>query len=306
MGKIIYTAIIFALLAGVVFLINFLSTQNNKIVAQNNDTIKIITSILPQVDFVSRIGGDKVQVSEMIPPGFSPTSYDPSPAQLKKLQEAQLYIKIGYIPFENAQMNRLALINDKMVIVDSSKGVKLLNITAHSHGTSEDPSNGEETGIDPHIWLSPKQVKIQAKNIYEAFIAFKPEFSKEFTINYENFLNDLDELDGELERAFLPIQGKTILVFHPAFGYLADAYGFYQEAIEIEGKDPSPAQLKEIIDEAKKDGINVIFVQAQFNDKSAKTIASEINGVVVRLDPLAPNYFDNMKKMADTIIYELK
>jgi zinc transport system substrate-binding protein len=276
-------------------------------------------SILPQVDFVQRIGGDKVQVSEMIPPGFSPATYEPSPQQLQKLQTADIYFRIGHIPFEKAQMEKLQQLNQKMKVVDTSIGIELLTMAAHSHDEGgehageehheEEGHDAEENhaeGSDPHIWLSPNLVKIQAKHIFDTLAETSPKDKDYFMANYDKFVKDLDQLDEKLKNTFTPILNQSILVFHPAFGYLADAYGFKQEAIEIEGKDPSPEQLKEIIDEAKADETRVIFVQKQFSTKSAEAIAEAIGGAVVQIDPLAKDYFSNLEEMSAIIANKLK
>jgi zinc transport system substrate-binding protein len=256
--------------------------------------------------FVERIGGDKVQVSEIIPPGFSPATYDPSPEQLQKLQEADLYFRIGHIPFEKAQMEKLESLNPEMKVVDTSEGIDLLKMEEHEHEHEGDKHEHEHEGGDPHIWLSPKLVKIQAKHIYDALVEYSQENEEYFTQNYNQFITDLDELDQQLNDTFTPIKGQTILVFHPAFGYLANAYGFHQEAIEIQGKEPTPAQLQEIIDEAKSNNVKVIFVQEQFSTKSAEAVAQAIGGAVVQINPLAKDYFSNLENMAETIVSALK
>ncbi len=273
-----------------------------------NEKINVMVSILPQVEFVEKIGGNKVNVSEMIPPGFSPATYDPSPEQLTKLQDAEIYFRIGHIPFEKAQMGKLSNLNSKMTVVDTSKDIQLLQLAAHSHEEEEyddEHEHEDEGGADPHIWMSPKLVTIQAKHISDTLVSHKPEYEEYFLANYNEFIDELTKLDTQLQSTFEPISGETILVFHPAFGYLADAYGFEQEAIEIEGKDPSPEHLKEIIDEAKADEVKVIFVQKQFSTKSAEAIADEIDGAVVQIDPLAKHYVDNMTHIAETIVNEL-
>jgi zinc transport system substrate-binding protein len=316
---------ILAVLAGGLYLVSESGTQ--EVVQDDDGVIDVMVSVLPQVDFVERIGGDKVAVTEMIPPGFSPATYNPSPEQLQKLQNAEIYFRIGHIAFEGAQMDMLANMNPSMKVVDTSVGVPLRTmVEEHSHEDEEgmdemhegedvhedadvheeDAHELEEGGDDPHIWLSPKLVKIQAKNILDGLVAHSPENEEYFTENYEKFVADLDLLDARLQEAFAPIAGETILVFHPAFGYLADAYGFTQESIEIEGKEPTPAQLKDIIDRAKEDESKVVFVQAQFSTKSAEAVAKEIGGAVVQIDPLAPDYFTNLESMAQTITDALK
>ena len=255
-------------------------TINIENTAPNNkkEKINIVVSILPQVDFAKNIGKDKVSVEAMIPSGFSPAVYEPSIEQLKKLSRADLYIKIGHIPFERSQMEKLKDLNSKMKVIDSSKGIEVYN-------------------SDPHIWLSPKLVKTQIENICNALVKIDPKNKNFYKKNKNEYLIELDNLDLELQDVFSKLQGKKILVFHPAFGYLARDYGFEQIAIEINGKEPSAENLAKIIDTAKKENIKTIFVQKQFSQKSAESIARQINGIVVPLDPLAEDYIENLRRI---------
>ena len=264
-------------------IIIFIISNNESTVSDNTDEkINIMVSILPQIDFVKNIGKDKVSVETMIPPGFSPATYEPSIEQLKKLSKADLYIKIGHIPFEKTQMKRLADLNSEMEVTDSSEGIEIYE-------------------NDPHIWLSPRLVKIQVENIYLALVEIDPE-NKDFYENNKNeYLAELDSLDLELKNSFSKIQNKKILVFHPAFGYLARDYGFEQIAIEINGKEPSAENLANIIDTAKEENIKTIFVQKQFSQKSAEAIAKQIGGSIVPLDPLADDYVENLRRIVEEI-----
>ncbi len=281
MIKIKNNLIIFAGAVLLIFSIGIFIYANSKDAINNADNkINIMVSILPQIDFVENIGKDKVSVSAMIPPGFSPTAYEPKIEQLKKLSAADLYIKIGHIPFEKTQMKRLEDLNSKMIVIDSSKGIEIYK-------------------NDPHIWLSPRLVKIQVQNIYLALVKIDPENKDFYERNKNEYLAELDNLDLELKNSFSKIQNKKILVFHPAFGYLAREYGFEQIAIEIDGKEPSAENLAKIIDIAKKEKIRTIFVQEQFSSKSAEAIAMQINGVVVPLDPLDRNYVENLRRIGE-------
>ena len=255
-------------------------TINIENTAPNNkkEKINIVVSILPQVDFAKNIGKDKVSVEAMIPSGFSPAVYEPSIEQLKKISRADLYIKIGHIPFERSQMEKLKDLNSKMKVIDSSKGIEVYN-------------------SDPHIWLSPKLVKTQIENICNALVKIDPKNKNFYKKNKNEYLILLNNLDLELQDVFSKMQGKKILVFHPAFGYLARDYGFEQIAIEINGKEPSAENLAKIIDTAKKENIKTIFVQKQFSQKSAESIARQIGGNVVSLDPLAEDYIENLRRI---------
>lgn len=276
---IIFAGGLLVVFAVIIFII---AKNKNTPVDNMNKKINIMVSILPQVDFVENIGKDKVSVSTMIPPGFSPATYEPSIEQLKKLNGADLYIKIGHIPFEKTQMKRLKDLNPKMKITDSSEGIEIYK-------------------GDPHIWMSPRLVKIQVENIYQALVKTDPRNKNFYEKNKNEYLTKLDDLDTELQNAFAKMAGKKILVFHPAFGYLARDYGFEQIAIEMEGKEPGAENLAKIIDTAKREKIKTVFVQKQFSQKNAKSIAQQIGGNVVPLDPLAENYIENLRKIGEEI-----
>ncbi|MCD4705568.1 zinc ABC transporter substrate-binding protein [bacterium] len=266
----------------VIFSIFILIFQNKKIEKETKKKINVMVSILPQIDFVKNIGGDKIDVQAMILPGFSPATYEPSPNQLKKLSSANLYIRVGHIPFEKTQMEKLKGLNPEMKVIDSSKGIKIYQ-------------------NDPHIWMSPKLVKIQVRNICNSLLAIDSANKIFYENNEKKYLAKVDNLDIELRKSFSKMQHKKIFVFHPAFGYLAREYGFEQISVEIEGKEPSAKNLAEIIDKAKKENIKIIFVQRQFSAKSAGSIAKQINGKVVPLDPLAEDYINNLRIIAKEI-----
>ena len=281
MIKIKNNLIIFAGAVLLIFSIGIFIYANSKDATNNTDNkINVMVSILPQIDFVENIGKDKVSVSTMIPPGFSPAAYEPNIEQLKKLSAADLYIKIGHIPFEKTQMKRLEDLNSKMIVVDSSRGIEIYE-------------------NDPHIWLSPRLVKIQVENTCDALVKIDPENKDFYEKNKNEYLKKLNDLDLELKNSFSKIQNKKILVFHPAFGYLAREYGFEQIAIEIDGKEPSAENLANIINTAKEEDIKTIFVQKQFSTKSAEAIAMQIDGIVVPLDPLAKNYIENLRRIEE-------
>jgi zinc transport system substrate-binding protein len=269
-------------------------------------SIDVMVSILPQVEFVEKIGGEYVNVEAMIREGFSPATYEATPEQMKQLEDTDLYVRIGYVPFEEMHMEKIADANPDMNIVDSSKGIETRTIEAHTHegeeehGHEEDEDHAEE-GVDPHIWLSPKRVQQQVETITNALVEMYPEQEETFKINAQNYIAELQELDSELAQSFSSFQGKTMFVYHPAFGYLADDYGFTQEHIEIEGKEPSLTQVQEIAEKARAENVSVIFVQKQFSTQSAEAIAQEINGTVVPINPLAQDYTENMRSIAQTI-----
>lgn len=160
--------------------------------------------------------------------------------------------------------------------------------------------------MDPHIWLSPVLVKKQVRIIADTLINLYPQQQAIFEQNLAEFLARIDQLDEQLRVALEDKAGMKFMVFHPSWGYFADTYRLEQVAIEIEGKNPKPAQLQELIENAKAEGAKAIFVQPQFSTKSAEILSREIGGSVVLIDPLAENWHDNLKQVAQQIQKELR
>jgi zinc transport system substrate-binding protein len=176
----------------------------------------------------------------------------------------------------------------------------------HHHKDTHGEDHHKEAGLDPHIWLSPPLVKIQARTILAALQENDPENKSDYEANFNEFATKLDELDADLKKTLAGKQGSQFMVFHPSWGYFAHAYGLTQVPIEIEGKDPKPAQLKELIRHAKEEGIKVIFVQPQFSTKSAEVVAREIGGQVAFANPLAEDWLTNLRQITDKFHAALK
>ncbi|MGM0508590.1 MAG: metal ABC transporter solute-binding protein, Zn/Mn family [Fusobacteriota bacterium] len=275
------TIIIILIAVGLVF------WMNRKEKPKEESSKKVISvSILPQKYFVQKIVGNKFDINVVIPPGSSPATYDPAPKQMTELAESFLYFKIGYIPFESNYMDKIQGLNEDMEIIDTSKNVDLIK---------------KGNKIDPHIWLSPSEVKKQVKVIKDAIIKKDSGNTEFYTKNYNNLINEIDELDSDLKDYFSKIKNDKILVYHPSWGYLARDYNFEQIAIEVDGKAPSPIIIKETVDKAREENINTIIVQKQFDTKSASVIADEIGGTVLHLDPLAVDWMENLREISKII-----
>lgn len=257
--------------------------------------MKVFVSILPQAYFAERVGGDRVDVSVMVGPGQSPHTYEPGPKQMYELSQARLYFRIG-VDFEKVWMERISKINPNMKVVDTRRGIQLLPMKIHhDHGPYRPHGQGLK---DPHIWLSLRLVKIQAETIYEALATEDPAHRAYYLENLKALDGDLDKLDGEIVHSLKDGKTRKFMVFHPAWGYFARDYGLEQIPIEMEGKEPTAKDLIRIIEEAKEEGIGIIFVQKQFSKTSAETVARAIGGKVVHIDPLARDYLKNMKAIA--------
>lgn len=270
-----------------------------------DEPLKVFVSILPQEFFLKAIGKDKVKVTVMVPPGANPAVYEPKPTQMVKLAETDLYFAIG-VPFETAWLPKIADSNPKMIIVHTDANVPKIPISGHHHEDAdgnlewhgddhndlendddhpdEHADNGET--LDPHIWLDPALVKIQARNITDALNTADPFNSEFYEKNYHAFIQRCDEVDAQVRAKLKGCEGITFMTFHPAWGYYAKAYGMHQLTVEVGGREPSPAQLKELIDQAKAAGVKVIFVQPQFDQKHARTIAKATGTKLLIADPL--------------------
>ncbi|PIE61345.1 MAG: cation ABC transporter substrate-binding protein [Desulfobacterales bacterium] len=264
----------------------------------------IFVSILPQKYMVERIGKNKVHVNVIVAPGANPHTYEPKPAQMAILSKAQLYFSIG-VPFENFWLDKIAAANPKMKIIHTDEGIHKLPMTAYhkdKHHTSEsyhdEHSSHGHAGMDPHIWTSPILVKQQAETICKALSKEDPSNAAFYASNLNAFIWEIQDLDQQLHDLFQDKPGTRFMAFHPAWGYFARDYGLEMIPIEMEGKDPKPAQLMRLIKHARAYGIRVIFVQPQFSSKSAALIAREIKGRVVAADPLAYQWMDNLKTIA--------
>lgn len=267
--------------------------------ATASEKIPVFVSILPQKYFVQEIGGNLTSISVMVQPGSSPATYEPKPKQMVLLSKCKLYFAVG-VPFEASWLPKIAATNSRMRIVHTDKNIKKRHMAA-AHGSHGHPES--KGGIkDPHTWLSPPLVKIQAETIFNALVAESPENSHLFKRNYYRFIADIDALDAELRETLSGIQTTAFMVFHPSWGYFADTYGLRQIPIEIEGKNPKPAQLQYLISFAKSENIKIIFAQPQFSSQNAETVAKGIGGKVVFADPLAFEWSENLRKQASAFI----
>lgn len=271
-----------------------------------DEPLSVFVSIAPQQYFVQQIGADRVDVQIMVPAGANPHTYEPRPRQMAALARARLYLAIG-VPFEALWLDRLTAANPSLQVVHTDRGITKIPMAGDEHGakeghgadaTRQTAAHDEQGGLDPHIWLSPPLVRIQAQAILEALQNADPEAREFYARNFQAFIATVDRIDGELEQVFAGRHGLAFMVFHPAWGYLAQAYGLRQVPIEVEGKAPKPAQLQALIAQAREQGLKVVFVQPQVSDRSARLIAREIGGQVVVADPLAWDWPGNMRAVA--------
>lgn len=271
------------------FLILFIFSSEN--IYAEESKVKIIAGITPLKTFIDKVGGEKVETSVMIPPGYSPANYAPSPSELKKLSDAKFYFTFQ-MPAEKS--NILPKVNNFNKNIEL---VKLDKLTLEKY----EPRKFSNGGIDPHIWISPKRVKRIIEIVTDKLIEVDPDNKNFYKKNYNDYLSNLNEMDNYISDILSDLKGKTVLIYHPVLGYFTDEYGLKLKAIEQNGKEATPKRLQELIDLAKEENITTIFHQSTIDSKQTEVIANEINGNTVEINPLAENYIENMKKIADLI-----
>jgi zinc transport system substrate-binding protein len=260
--------------------------------AEEVEAIKVVASIGPYGYFASRIGGEHVTVYTLVPAGASSHSYEPTVKQILDASKADLWFSL----FERYEVKAIASakkLRPAFSAIDLKAGVNL--ITEHTCSCV-----GHES-FDPHLWLSSRIAKIQAKTIAGALIAKLPRYKKLFTQNLASLEQDLDNLDLRSQKVVESLKQKVFLSAHPAYGYFARDYGIKQLSIEVEGKDPTAKQLAMLIKQAKGYGIKAILTQPQYSAKGAVQIARQLNAELIEVNPYASDYFSSMNAFLDAL-----
>ena len=302
------------LLSAILTLVVLFCVSSADLAAQ--DRINVVVSIPPQKYFVDQIGGEFVNISVMLPPGASPHSFEPRPSQMVELGNAHLYLAIG-VEYEKALLPGIKSMHPELRIIHTHRNITKISMPArshdraphqsheqgpenHDHDHGHEQGNHRHEGLDPHVWLSPDTVMIMAGSIYQALAEALPDHKGYLQENYFNFHQELLQLDQDIKGVFSQLRpGTKFMVFHPAWGYFARSYGLVQVPIEVQGKEPKPADLKQLINTARRENIKVVFVSPQFSERSARVIAQSIEGQTVSIDPLALEWKENMLIVAE-------
>ena len=271
--------------------------------------IGVVVTILPQVEFVENVGGEKVDVTVMVPLGAGPHTYEPLPSQMKALARAEMYAKVGSgVEFELVWLEKLVSTNKEIVVVDCSTGVHLIQMTGNHNHDDEQPEEEHDNpgAMDPHIWMSPLNAKIMVRNICDGLVQVDPGNRAFYEENRDAYLQELTELDQDIREALSGVTNRRFMVYHPSFGYFAKEYDLTMLPVEEEGKEPTPAGIVHLIEQAKEDNIKVIFASPQFNPRSAEVIADEIGGSVVLIDSLAGDYIANLRTVLGELVQAME
>lgn len=265
----------------------------------------VFTTIEPLRYFAERIGGGLVDVQVLVAPGQSPATYEPTTRQMTELAGADLLFTVG-VPMEAQLIPRIQASFEDVTVVAADAGLvrKALGRSAdHSPvGAGSGPGYLREHGdLDPHVWLDPEMARGIVRNILEALVGIAPQHEGEFERNQRQLDEELTRLRSEITELLAPVSGTEMVVFHPAYGYFAEAFGLRQVAIEVGGVTPGSKHLADVIEMARDRGVRAIFVQPQFSSATAAAVAAAIGAELVTLDPLDYDYLENMRLIARRI-----
>jgi|WetSurMetagenome_2_1015567.scaffolds.fasta_scaffold112579_2 zinc transport system substrate-binding protein len=286
-----FTLIILALLS-----LNAFAVETKKVEKGKKPVISV--SILPQKFFVEQIAGDFFDVNVILPPGSSPEDYEPTPRQIMDVSNSKIFFYVGHLGFEKSWLNRIVEVAPSVIYISCSKKIDLLR-EGSEHDSGEPVPDSQTQGTDPHIWTSPENVKIISRTICSQLSASYPDQKVNFEKNLKLFISKIDTLDNHIRRILTDSLKTSFMIFHPALGYFARDYHLVQHSIEFDGKSPSTAHMKQMVDIAKSEKINTIFIQSQFEIAKAEAIAKEIGAKIVPIDNLAENWLSEMYSLTD-------
>ena len=262
---------------------------------QKSEKPILTVTLEPLRYFTEAIAGDNYEVVSMVPKGSSPESYDPTPQQLVNLSKSQAYFRIGYIGFEQAWMKKLEANCPNMKVYDTSKGIDLIRDKGHWHG-----DHFHEGGVEPHVWNSTQNALIIADNIYQALCELDSTHQEDYQKRLDVLKQTIRQTDANV-RTLLENADSTFLIYHPALSYFARDYGLKQVSIEEGGKEPSPAQLKALIETCRNENVHTIFVQQEFDQRNAQLIANELGVNIVSINPLSYDWVKEMIRIAEAL-----
>ena len=247
----------------------------------------VAVTIVPEETFVKKVCGDLVDTIVVVPPGYSPESYEPSPVEMAKFSRAEVYFTVG-VPVESAS-----------VLSYASKDTEIVSLAdACAKKYDELQIDG---GRDPHIWLSPKRAVVMVQTIADKMSSLDPANSDTYEANAEDYIAEIQNTDSQIIDLLSGLESRSFIVFHPAFGYFAADYDLQMYSLEKNGKEATATELAEMVDFAKENGIKTIFYQAEIDSSQSEAFAEEIGGNTVKLDPLSADYTNNLLLMAQTL-----
>ena len=292
--------------------------------------VPALVAVDPIAYLAERVGGERAEVFALTPRGKDPETYAPTPGSLQAVVKTRLLFRVG-LPIEERFARNIASIAPDATSVDLTSSLDMLrdehehdHDREHEHEREHDREHDgdrepdldreperepepernryDDEPLDAHVWTSPANARVMVATMADAFANVDPEGEREYRASAEAFDAELAALQDELRERLAPYEGRSFVVFHPAYGYYAREFRLNQVAIEFEGKAPRPKQLQQLIERARADGIKKLIVQPEFNRSSADAIAKAIGGEVTTHSPLQKDYFANLRALTDAVV----
>jgi len=270
----------------------------------NNDGKPVVTvTILPFRYFVEQLAGDRFEVNVLVPPGANHHAYDPTPRQLQDLEHSRALFVNGYLGFEQTWLPKVRSNVPKLPVVDLSAGIDLITIEGSEgeHKGEADHQEHSHEGPDPHYWLSARDARILAGNMARGLIAADPMGEQQIIRNLTILIARLDSLDANMNQALSGTEDRSFIIFHPALNYFARDYKLIQHSMELGGKEPTASHFRDLVDLAKTENISIIFVQKEYDQENARTLAREINAEIITIDPMSADWMNEMSSLKDKL-----
>lgn len=290
---------VFALILILFLIPSSLFSFGEKEAIKEKTKILVAVSILPQQFVVDKIGNSLVESIVLVGPGQNPHAYEPTPRQMAQLSEADVWL-LSRVDFETALEPKIKSLYPNLRLVDGTEGVRFRYLEEHDHD-DENSHHDNILELDRHTWLGKEPMQLLAKTVTTTLSELDPINKEIYQKNLETYLKEIEEAFTTLHHQLDYLNGETIFVYHPSFGYLFDEFNLIQEAVEIGGKEPTAKALALLIEKAQKEEVKALFVQAQFPTSAANNIAKAIGAKVIALDPLAYNWLENLKLIGDSL-----
>ncbi|MDR1759352.1 MAG: zinc ABC transporter substrate-binding protein [Fibrobacter sp.] len=271
------------------------------------DPLIVSVTLPPYAKILEEIGGDRVEALSLVPSNADPHTFEPKPAILKQFSKVKIYLSDGS-NMDAAWKPRFLGVNPKVKSVDISKGISWIEEEDHHHGNESEHSEQEAAELDPHLWTSPRVLLVLSQNILDALIQEDPAGKTYYEERFKKFDETIKKLDAYFKKiaSELPENRRTFVVFHPSYGYLARDYGLEQMAIETEGKEPKPQDMKKLVQKAREHQVKVIFVQPQFNKRAAETLAKELGAKIIVNNALAYDFDKSLREFGEALLQSVQ
>lgn len=268
----------------------------------------VTVTILPLCYFAEQLAEDHFRINVLVPPGVSHHNYDPTPRQLRELEKSKVLFINGHLGFEKVWVPKMRSNYRNLLIIDLSTGIDLISTEGGEGGHSDEneqviePGGHSDEGIDPHYWMSVTEARKLAATMAVGLIQADPACRQIVEINLGKLTARFDSLGMAMKAQFKDLSHRSFLIFHPALTYFARDYNLEQHSMELGGKEPTASHLKDLVDLAHNEKINTIFIQKEYDQENAQTLARETGARIVIIDPMSPDWFTEMEQLAKKIV----